>query len=49
MAEAPPTPVHQDLTRLTMRRRNGYEHYEAASRASNRRVYRWIYQTKTAE
>ncbi|GGV57443.1 DUF5988 family protein [Streptomyces spectabilis] len=49
--ESPP-PVCQDLTRLTLRWLNGYEHYELdrnASQASGKRVYRWIYRTKIAE
>ena len=48
----PPVPERQDLSRLTIRWQNGYEHYqldESASHASRRRVYRWIYQTKVAE
>ncbi|MFD8229442.1 DUF5988 family protein [Streptomyces massasporeus] len=52
LAEDPPAPICQDLTRLTIRWRNGYEHYEldaAAATASGRRVYQWIYQTKIAE
>lgn len=37
---------------MTLPWRNGYEHYafdEAASHASGRSVYRWIYHTDSAE
>ncbi|MEV0262993.1 DUF5988 family protein [Streptomyces sp. NPDC050617] len=48
----PRPPDRQDLERLTIRWRNGYEHYEldeAATHASEQPVYRWSYRTMIAE
>ncbi|MEU7046505.1 DUF5988 family protein [Streptomyces varsoviensis] len=52
LVREPPVPVARDLTRVTLRWLNGYEHYEldeAASRSSGWAVYRWIYRTEAAE